>query len=199
MLTLVLIQLLGYILPPKLLGEYMGDTSPFPLLRLILPEMDTSRPHNGMKEKTIARSWAEAMGFARESRPYQKLLLFNDPTVAGPTAAGDLSIAVKEVMENRIFTNNGTIGSTVTVGTINELLDGLSNIKTSTGQINASQGRSAHDWRESQVQGSSHSEGLVREKSRGGSVTKQDKRTKWVQRLIGKQLSVSFQFLSTFI
>jgi hypothetical protein len=37
-----------------------GD--PYPILRLIMPEIDTSRPNLGMQEKAIAKAWSQALG-----------------------------------------------------------------------------------------------------------------------------------------
>jgi hypothetical protein len=50
------------ILLPNALKEYLDGGSPFPYLRLILAEHDSSRPHTGLKEARIAEAWAKAMG-----------------------------------------------------------------------------------------------------------------------------------------
>lgn len=160
---------LQYLLPPKL-KKFLGNDSPFPMLRLVMPEIDTSRPHNGMKEKTIGVAWAEAIGLSKGSRAYEKLIKFNDPTVAGPTAAGDLSVAVLEVMEER-FSNKK---SNVTVGQMNELLDQLADIKNFTASA------AAND-----APGSSRAGG-----GNGRSYAKkQRQRVRWVEKLIGLNLS----------
>jgi hypothetical protein len=54
-------QQLRYILPKALLDTLQGG-SPFPILRLIMPKIDTSRPHFGMKESNIINAWRGAMG-----------------------------------------------------------------------------------------------------------------------------------------
>ena len=54
-------QQLRYILPKALLDTLQGG-SPFPILRLIMPEIDTSRPHFGMRESNIVSAWKGALG-----------------------------------------------------------------------------------------------------------------------------------------
>jgi hypothetical protein len=54
-------QQLRYILPKALLDTLQGG-SPFPILRLIMPKIDTSRPHFGMRESNIINAWRGAMG-----------------------------------------------------------------------------------------------------------------------------------------
>ena len=60
--------LLSYLLPSSL-SKYLQSVdkddvhgSPYPFFRLILPDIDTSRPHCGMKESIIATSYGEAIG-----------------------------------------------------------------------------------------------------------------------------------------
>lgn len=54
-------QQLRYILPKALLDTLQGG-SPFPFLRLVMPEIDTSRPHFGMRESNIVNAWKGALG-----------------------------------------------------------------------------------------------------------------------------------------
>lgn len=54
-------QQLRYILPKALLDTLQGG-SPFPILRLVMPEIDTSRPHFGMRESNIVNAWKGALG-----------------------------------------------------------------------------------------------------------------------------------------
>ena len=59
--------LLSYLLPSSLSKYLQSDDdavhgSPYPFFRLILPDIDTSRPHCGMKESIIATSYGEAIG-----------------------------------------------------------------------------------------------------------------------------------------
>jgi len=116
---------LSYILPARL-RQYLGPTgSPFPLLRLLVPEMDNVRGHLGMKERMIAIAWGEAMGLAKSSPGYTKLLRYTDPEYAGVAACGDLSLCVEEVLADR---RSGS-GSNLTLKNINDMLDNLNKIR----------------------------------------------------------------------
>ena len=54
---------------PRRIISYMGkEHSFFPLLRIIVPDIDVSRPHTGMKESTIAVVWGTAMGKSNSVR-----------------------------------------------------------------------------------------------------------------------------------
>jgi hypothetical protein len=55
-------QILEMLLPIKYLNKKFEQVywSAFPLLRLYMPDIDSSRPHTGMKEKTIAKAYIEA-------------------------------------------------------------------------------------------------------------------------------------------
>ena len=143
-----------------------GTSSWFPLLRLVMPDIDTSRPHSGMKERNIALAWGEAFDLTKGSRPFERLLNFNDPTHFGTTnAASDLSLAVQEIVELR----DGTKGSNLKLKHVNDLLDEL--VAHKRGPI-----RGNHDWRDS-----------VGEKKKGPSI--KQKRCEWVKKLRTKQLS----------
>lgn len=150
-------------LMPDSLRRYIDRGSYFPLLRLLLPDLDTSRPHTGMKERTIAIAWADALGFTRSSRVYQRLIHFNDPTI-NTSAAGDLSMVVFEIMKDRFKASP----SKLNLGAINHMLDELVAIRN--GPL-----RSSHDWRESQY---------TQSQARG---PRKDKlRQRWVEKLLGK-------------
>jgi len=96
-------ELLDYILPQTLRKHLNsnGDMqqSIFPLLRLMVPDKDTTRPRLWMKEKTIADCWAKAIGLSKSSKDYKNLEKYNDPTHAGMTACGDISMCVYEVVK----------------------------------------------------------------------------------------------------
>ena len=110
---------------PDALKEYLGDESPFPYVRLILAEHDSSRPHTGLKEARIAETWARAMGCDKGTEAYKQLTGFKNSTVIkNPISVGDLSCVVQDVMTERM---PGT-GSKLTVGDVNEWLDVLVDI-----------------------------------------------------------------------
>jgi DNA ligase N terminus len=102
------------------------------------------------------------------SRPYQKLLHFNDPGIAG-TAAGDLSMAVFETMRDRFPETR----SNVTIRQINDLLDELVAIKNPF--------KTTHDWRSSSRAGGL----LPPQKKKNNPVL----RRKWAEKLIRMGLS----------
>lgn len=60
--------LVGCLLPDKMY-LYLNGSSFFPLLRLMLPDLDTSRPHTGMQERTISVAWADALGLSNRVDP----------------------------------------------------------------------------------------------------------------------------------
>lgn len=119
----------------------------------MVPDLDTLRPHLGMKESSIGKIWAEAIGLSsHSSQDYLKLTKFTDPNYAGLNACGDLSIAVYEVMMKRYPSfessnnrNRRSRSSTkmkgkkrdkglkkkngVTIGQMNDLLDELAMVK----------------------------------------------------------------------
>jgi hypothetical protein len=150
----------------------------FPLLRLICPDKDTTRARLYMKEAVIAKTWAEALGLSKKSSDYNKLIHYNDPTVAGMSAAGDISMCVYEVVKKRYpeFDDKRRHGG-VTVEKMNELLDELAGVRT----VDQDQ------------------EPLIRESPlaqlsavpKVGSHGLQTKRKAWVKKLLNMKFSVS--------
>jgi DNA ligase N terminus len=171
-------QIFGLLVDDSL-RSYLADSSSwFPFWRLIMPDLDTTRPHTGMKERTIALAWADAMNLTPGSRPYQRLLHYSDPTYFGDVGksnlsatSSDLSLAIQEVVEPR----DGTQGSKLTIKHINDMLDDLVAIK---GGTMFQPIRSNHDWRETNSQS----------KKRQGPSLRQ-RRCDWVNQLRSKKLS----------
>jgi len=164
-------DLLAHLLPKELM-KYLRGGSPFPVLRLMMPDKDNVRPHSGMKEKMIASVWGDAIGLNKNSPDYLKLTNYNDPMYAGPTACGDLSLAIFEVIHKRHpSSSHGSIGtrnngSNVTIGEINSLLDELAAIKRMSMTTTTSNSSSYNGYR-----------------------TKRQMRARWVEKLIHKNLS----------
>ena len=191
-------DLLQLLLPPQLM-KYLGSGSPFPLLRLILPEIDTCRPHLGMKEKIIAQCWSDAMGFNKGSQAHEKLINFTIPEKAGSSAVGDFSLALYEVMKERFPEKP----SSVTIGEMNEMLDKLASVKKNREtQMQSSQ----HNWRSSSSSITKAQTSLDRNEEAGDNnfnetngklsakhsyQSKQLLRKRWVEDLIALNLSVS--------
>jgi len=102
----------------------------YSMLRLIFPDRDGVRPHLGLKERSIARHWGDALGLNRNSSAYHRLQKYTDPTYANininakPGEVGDLGIAVYEVLSDRM----GSDSSKITIGKLNVLLDELAMI-----------------------------------------------------------------------
>ena len=141
---------------PKSIISYLKGGSPFPFLRLMVPDLDTIRPYLGMKENSLGKIWAEAIGLGPNSGDYMKLIKFTDPIIAGPIACGDLSMAVYEVMCKRfpeyihqqqpkqqgqtpINAKAKKNHKGITIGKINELLDQLAMIKAQTNNFGSKQ------------------------------------------------------------
>jgi DNA ligase-4 len=176
------------ILLPKKLDTMLKGGSLFPVLRLMVPDLDTHRPHMGMKEASIGKIWAEAIGLGQSSPAYKKLIKFTDPVLAGPTACGDISMAVYEVILKRFpefvvdyNKNNNTEKETrkkqkktkgITIGKMNQLLDELANIKHSGNQLQAQQSLTS-----------------LSSKGSGSNFTKQRRKIKWVENLFNLKLT----------
>lgn len=108
-------------------------SSLFPLLRLILPNLDNTRGHLGLKEKAIATAWTQALGFRKNSEEYNRIMKYVDPAAAGASSGsdstvGDISLCIQAVLAER---QPSTQSSKVTVEKINELFDELAAIKRS--------------------------------------------------------------------
>ena len=72
--------------------------SPYPYLRLILPDHDSARPHSGLKESKIAETWAKALGQTKGSKIYSLLTGYrNGKLIKNQDSIGDLSCVVKAV------------------------------------------------------------------------------------------------------
>jgi hypothetical protein len=127
-----------YILPSPLL-KALEPESIFPLLRLLLPDIDNSR-NCFMKEKLIAQAYCEAEGFAKGTKNSDMLYQFTDPHKVPHQLAGDLSLVVEHVLTQRI----PMTPSKLTIGHINQLLEDLVSLRKNQPQHNSS---SSHEWR----------------------------------------------------
>ena len=179
-------ELLNYLLPRKMLDEHLAGTSPFPLFRLVLPDIDVMRPNFGIKEKKIAATWTAAMGLSKNSASHLKLVRFMDPVYAGHTGTGDLSVCVKEVVEERF----PSTGSKLTVGDVNKLLDELYEITNGT-KGGGGGGSASHAWRQAgeggDAEGATAPTSGRTSKKKGNVVQRQ---IKWVEKLIRLNMSV---------
>ena len=115
--------------------------------------------HNDSKFELTFQSLS---GLSKTSSDYRKLINYTNPIEAGPSACGDLSVAVFEVVEKR-FNATQHHSKSINIGEINALLDELSAMKT------ASSDTQEHN----------------------NNRQKQKQRVRWVTKLIAKKLSVS--------
>lgn len=105
------------------LREKLGDNGDmYPLLRLLLPQLDRERTYN-VKEKKIARMYIDVLGMSTASKDAQKLEHFNDPTVVQTKAVGDFAAVLYDILAYRSLV--GTQAHEHTVGVVNEVLDEL--------------------------------------------------------------------------
>jgi len=127
---------LKVLLPPKGLDEFTNTTdegnphSLFPLLRLLMPEKDSSRSFL-MKEVAIMHAYTTAYNLSKTSRDYQALANYRDPhKVGNSSAVGDISVVLQAVLEKRIkYDVSGKIGSDWKVGDVNMYLDELAGLQ----------------------------------------------------------------------
>lgn len=192
---------LAILLPQSIVTDYLKGGSPFPFLRLMVPDLDTVRPHLGMKENTIGKIWAEAIGLGRHSADWKKLEKFTDPIVVGSDACGDLSMVVYEVVSKRglgmsssasasaststsTSTSSAKSGSKkkkgITIKQMNDLLDELAGIKS---QQSSGTGTGTRNGTSNTSTTSLH--------RKGGASTKKlsTMRVRWVQKLIALNIS----------
>lgn len=102
--------------------ELGGSGDMYPLLRLLLPQLDRERTYN-LKEKKVAKIYIDVLGMASESKDAQKLEHFSDPTVVQSKAVGDFAAVLYDILIYRSLAGNKKHQHTVAV--VNELLDQL--------------------------------------------------------------------------
>ena len=61
--------------------SFQTDTF-FPIMRLLLPQVDKSRPAYGMKETVLAKYYIEILNIAKDSVDAKKLLNYRAPSSA---------------------------------------------------------------------------------------------------------------------
>ena len=174
---------LHYLLPDSL-SRYLEGGSPYPYLRLLCPDHDSSRPHTGLKEATVAKVWGDAMGLMPNSKTYRRLTHYRDPEYNG-TSAGDLSVVVQQLTEARYGRGSGGKGSDLTVGEVNDWLDVLVDIVKDRFDMATSDREGNSGWKESLERA------IAGDGRAGKKMKKHDKYVKLLEKLIRKNLSVS--------
>jgi len=121
---------LQYLLPDKL-KKYIGEGSPYPLFRLILPGHDSCRPNTGLKEATICTVWSRALRLSDNSPHFKAIHNYrNSNHVPNPRSVGVLSDVVADVIQTLQQAENKVVqASDMTVLDFNEWLDCLNIVK----------------------------------------------------------------------
>lgn len=105
--------------------ELCGE-SLYPLLRLILPAIDTERGKYGLKQTMVAKTYVQALHLDKSSEAAKRLINWKDPTKAqgvevSKMVIGDFGIILEDVLLTRVRTKP----SDATLGDVNALLDSL--------------------------------------------------------------------------
>ena len=61
----------------------------FPVMRLLIPQLDKGRPAYGMKETVLAKYYIEILNIAKDSVDAKKLLNYRAPTSAKQVTGGN--------------------------------------------------------------------------------------------------------------
>lgn len=92
----------------------------FPVLRLLLPQLDRERGPFGVKEKNLARTYKRILGLPPNSREAKVLTNFTSPSNIAYGAMGDFAEIVSCILKNRCG-----LGNEMTVGDVNKCLDNI--------------------------------------------------------------------------
>ncbi|CAH0491228.1 unnamed protein product [Peronospora farinosa] len=104
------------------LRAQVGEGDLYPLIRLVLPQLDRDRTYM-LKEKKIAKIYIQVLGLAPISKDAQKLEHFNDPKIVDSKSVGDFAAVLYEVVLYRSGTSKSKLKHTIQ--DVNELLDSL--------------------------------------------------------------------------
>ncbi|KYR02618.1 DNA ligase IV [Tieghemostelium lacteum] len=100
-------------------NHYSKDASYYPLLRLLLPQLDKERQTYGLKEKTLAKFYVEMLNISPNSIDGQRLLNWKKP-IGLHEMGGDFGSAVYLSLKNRCIQK-----SKLSMGDINHSLDSI--------------------------------------------------------------------------
>ncbi|CAL8118040.1 unnamed protein product [Orchesella dallaii] len=105
----------------SLSSELAGGDSMYPILRILLPDVDRGRRAYGFKSSVLGRMFAQILGLDKKSKDGRSLLEFKDPERAG-ALAGDIGTIVQSIMKNR-FSSNADSNNGPTLTDLHEILD----------------------------------------------------------------------------
>ncbi|EEY65982.1 DNA ligase, putative [Phytophthora infestans T30-4] len=104
------------------LRAQVGGGDLYPLIRLVLPQLDRERTYM-LKEKKIAKIYIDVLGLAPISKDAQKLEHFNDPKIVDSKSVGDFAAVLFDVV---LYQSARTKSKTHhTLEDVNTLLDRL--------------------------------------------------------------------------
>lgn len=112
----------------KSLKDHLKGDSIYPLLRLLLPAIDTERGKYGLKQAMIANTYVSALHLDKKSEDATRLLNWKDPTRTqgvelSKLITGEFGTLLEDVLKSRVRTEP----SNCTIGDVNLLLDQLAN------------------------------------------------------------------------
>jgi DNA ligase-4 len=106
----------------KSLRAQVGGGDLYPLMRLVLPQLDRERTYM-LKEKKIAKIYVQVLGLSPASKDAQRLEHFNDPKIVDSKSVGDFAAVLYEVLLYR--SGASTTKKQHTLEDVNALLDAL--------------------------------------------------------------------------
>ncbi|ETI48972.1 hypothetical protein F441_07087 [Phytophthora nicotianae CJ01A1] len=104
------------------LHSQVGGGDLYPLIRLVLPQLDRERTYM-LKEKKIAKIYIDVLGLAPISKDAQKLEHFNDPKIVDSKSVGDFAAVLFDVVLYQSARTKSKMQHTLK--DVNELLDQL--------------------------------------------------------------------------
>ncbi|KAH7479247.1 DNA ligase 4 [Phytophthora ramorum] len=115
---------------PELRAQ-VGEGDLYPLIRLVLPQLDRERTYM-LKEKKIAKIYVQVLGLSSASKDAQKLEHFNDPKIVDSKSVGDFAAVLYEVVLYRSAVSKSR--QQHTLKDVNDLLDALVRSDSNTGR-----------------------------------------------------------------
>jgi ATP-dependent DNA ligase I len=119
------------------LREYLKNQSWWPIMRLVLPDIDKERLQYRLQHKNLGKAFISALGWDADKNlnpQAQRLIHYNNPTVAAKVPGarvGDLSTVLEDVLRERCPTSQRG----VTVGEVNQFLDRLRDAAASPARL----------------------------------------------------------------
>jgi DNA ligase-4 len=115
----------------KEMKRQMNGESLYPLLRLVLPTIDSERGKFGLKQAMVAKTYVQALHLDKTSEAATRLINWKDPSKAhgveiSKMVVGDFGVILEDVLKQRVRSEF----STAALKDINELLDDLAHAVT---------------------------------------------------------------------